>query len=84
MVVTTRERRAKPSLIMRVSEHIYNKIADIADANECNMRDAADMLFNDMIATIARQQGRIEELEKKVKELKKEVLYWKKKKAEPD
>ena len=84
MVVTTKERRARPSLTIRVSEYIYNKIMDIAEQADCPVRDATEIFFNELTATIARQQAKIERLEEENKELKKEVLYWKKKRAKPD
>ena len=91
MVVTTKQRRARPSLTIRVTERIYNKIMDIAEQADCPVRDATEIFFNDLTATIAHQQAVIEDLqdenkrlEKEIKELEKEVVYWKKKNAKPD
>ncbi len=82
MVVTTRERRARPSLTIRVTEHIYNKIMDIAEQADCPVRDATEIFFNELNATIARQQAKIEGLEEENERLKKEVEKWKRKVAQ--
>ena len=74
--------RPKASLTIRVSEVFYNKIRDIAEKMEINMREAADVFLNDLSATIARQQVKIEVLEEENKELKKEVEKWKRKVAQ--
>lgn len=71
--------RPKASLTLRVSDFIYNKIRDIAEKTETNMREAADMFFNDLTATIATLQAKNDELRKENEDLKKEVEKWKKK-----
>ncbi len=71
--------RPKASLTIRVSEIFYNKIRNIAEKMEINMREASDVFLNDLSATIAGQQIKIEGLEEENKGLKKEVKKWKQK-----